>query len=104
MAVCTFDTSVIIAYSVRELPKNFLLSAVVMAELTASAADNSLRKVFEAMRRGADKYEALIVPTADDWLTRAGSSTGSHEAGKRRLAARPQSWLLARASECSLTR
>lgn len=65
----TFDTSVIIAYRVRELPKNFLLSAVVMAELTASAADDSGRKVFEAMRRDAAKYDALLVPTADDWLT-----------------------------------
>lgn len=69
MPVWTFDTSVIIAYSVRELPKNFRLSAVVMAELTAGAADDSARKVFEAMRRGAAKHDALIVPTADDWLT-----------------------------------
>lgn len=69
MPVCTFDTSVIIAYSVKELPNNFRLSAVVMAELTASAADDSARKVFEAMRRDALKHDALIVPTADDWLT-----------------------------------
>jgi predicted nucleic acid-binding protein len=68
MPVWTFDTSVIIAYSVRELPNNFRLSAVVMAELTAGAADDSARKVFEAMRRDALKHDALIVP-ADDWLT-----------------------------------
>ena len=69
MPVWTFDTSVIIAYSVRELPNNFQLSAVVMAELTAGAADDSARKVFEAMRRDAAKHYALIVPTDDDWLT-----------------------------------
>jgi len=40
-----------------------------MAELTAGAADDSARKVFEAMRRDALKHDALIVPTADDWLT-----------------------------------
>jgi predicted nucleic acid-binding protein len=69
MPTYTFDTSVIIAYKVRELPNNFLLLAVVMAELTASATDDSTRKVFEAMRRAAAEYDALVVPTADDWLT-----------------------------------
>jgi predicted nucleic acid-binding protein len=51
------------------LPKNFLLSAVVTAELIASASDDSTRKVFEAMRRDYDKSGALLVPIADDWLT-----------------------------------
>ncbi|HXG66699.1 MAG TPA: hypothetical protein VNO70_16480 [Blastocatellia bacterium] len=69
MPIYTFDTSVIIAYRVRELPKQFLLSAVVMAELTASAPDDSTRKVFEAMRRAAAKDDALLAPSADDWLT-----------------------------------
>lgn len=69
MPLYIFDTSVIIAYQVRELPKNFLLSAVVMAELTASAMDDTSRKVFEVMRRDAAKYDALIAPTSDDWLT-----------------------------------
>lgn len=69
MPVYTFDTSIIIAYKVKELPPNFLLSAVVIAELTASASDESSRKVYEALRRDYDKYGALIVPTSDDWLT-----------------------------------
>jgi len=69
MPVYTFDTSVIIAYRVRELPQDFLLSAVVVAELTAGTPDDSTRKVFEAMRRDYDKLDALIVPTSDDWLT-----------------------------------
>jgi len=69
MALYTFDTSVIIAYRVTELPQNFLLSGVVIAELTAGARDDSNRKVFEAMRRDYDKLDALIVPTPDDWLT-----------------------------------
>jgi predicted nucleic acid-binding protein len=69
MPIYTFDTSVIIAYRVRDLPKHFLLSAVVMAELTASAIDDSTRKVFEAMRRDAARYDALIIPDGDDWLT-----------------------------------
>ncbi|MCI0490662.1 MAG: hypothetical protein L0229_29060 [Blastocatellia bacterium] len=69
MPTYTFDTSVIIAYKVRELPQSFLLSAVVIAELTASATDESRRKVYEALRREFAKDNALIVPTEADWLT-----------------------------------
>src|SRR5436853_137676 len=65
----TFDTSVVIAYKVRELPANFLLSAVVIAELTAGAPDESTRKDYESIRRDYAKLGALLVPTADDWLT-----------------------------------
>jgi predicted nucleic acid-binding protein len=69
MSTYTFDSSVIIAHRVRELPKNFVLSAVVIAELTAGAPDNSTRKDYEALRRDYIKYGALVVPTSDDWLT-----------------------------------
>src|ERR1043166_5519187 len=69
MPLYTFDSSVIIAYRVRELPKDFVLSAVVIAELTAGAADDSIRKVYEAMRRIFQKDNALIIPSSDDWLT-----------------------------------
>jgi PIN domain. len=65
----TFDTSVVIAYKVRELPADFLLSAVVIAELTAGAPDESTRKDYESIRRDYAKLGALLVPTADDWLT-----------------------------------
>ena len=69
MPLYTFDSSVIIAYRVRELPKDFVLSAVVIAELTAGAADDSTRNVYEAMRRIFQQDNALIIPSADDWLT-----------------------------------
>ena len=69
MPTYTFDTSVIIAYKVKELPPSFLLSAVVIAELTASAIDESRRKVYEALRREFAKDDALIIPTEADWLT-----------------------------------
>lgn len=64
----TFDTSVIIAYSLAEMPRNFLLSAVVVAELTASAANDSIRKDLEATRHGHAEQGTLIVPTTEDWL------------------------------------
>jgi predicted nucleic acid-binding protein len=69
MSFYTFDTSVVIAYKVRELPANFLLSAVVIAELTAGATDESTRKDYEAIRRDYAKLGALLVPTSDDCLT-----------------------------------
>jgi predicted nucleic acid-binding protein len=69
MPLYTFDSPVIIAYRVRELPKDFVLSAVVIAELTAGAADDSIRKVYEAMRRIFQRENALITPSNDDWLT-----------------------------------
>jgi predicted nucleic acid-binding protein len=69
MPIYTFDTSAVIAYKVRELPANFLLSAVVIAELTAGAPDESTRKDYEAIRRFSDKLGALLVPSVDDWLT-----------------------------------
>ena len=51
MTHVTFDTSVIIAYKIVDLPAGFLLSAVVIAELMASAADDPTRKRYEAIRR-----------------------------------------------------
>jgi len=64
----TFDTSVIIAYTFAELPDTFLLSAVVIAELEASASDDSIRKDLEAIRRAHEKDNTLIIPTSEDWL------------------------------------
>jgi len=64
----TFDTSVIIAYTFSELPKHFLLSAVVIAELSAGADDDSTRRDLEATRRAHERDGKLIVPTAEDWL------------------------------------
>lgn len=68
MTTYIFDTSFIIAHKVTDLPKNFRLSGVVVAELMASANDDSQRKAYEAMRLAHERDGTLIVPTADDWL------------------------------------
>lgn len=44
------------------------MSAIVLMELTASASDNSQRKLYEQLFHGYRKRERLIVPNADDWL------------------------------------
>jgi predicted nucleic acid-binding protein len=68
MAFYTYDTSFIISNKLSELPDNFLLSAVVLMELTASAPDEATRKQFESLRRVYEKDDTLIVPNSDDWL------------------------------------
>jgi hypothetical protein len=50
MPVYTFDTPVIIAYKIKDLPPNLLLSAVVLAELTAGSPDDSIRKLYAPLR------------------------------------------------------
>ena len=74
MPYFTYDTSVIVSRKIRDLhkmPKDFLLSAVVLMELTVGAADHSARKVYEKLFHQYRRDELLIVPNADDWLLTA---------------------------------
>ena len=64
----TYDTSTVISRNIADLPDNFLLSAVVLMELMASAKDDSQRKVYEALYREYRSNNTLIVPVAEDWL------------------------------------
>ena len=73
MPYFTYDTSVIISRKIfslalQQMPKNFLMSAVVLMELTASAKDESRRKSYEQAFRRFQQNELLIVPSAEDWL------------------------------------
>ena len=47
------------------------MSAVVLMELIASAADPSVRKTYEQLFYQYSRDELLIVPNADDWLLAA---------------------------------
>lgn len=71
MSYFTYDTSVIISRKVTDLPGlpgSFLMSAVVLMELTASAKDDSQRKVYERLFRYYQQDNSLIVPDENDWL------------------------------------
>lgn len=71
MPYFTYDTSVIISRKLRDfdgMPGRFLMSAIVLMELTAAANDSSQRKLYEQLFHGYRKRERLIVPNADDWL------------------------------------
>lgn len=67
MAKVIFDTSIFIAYNPIKLPADFLMSAVVIQELAAGAADNSELKAFDAARKEYEKETKLVVPNSEDW-------------------------------------
>jgi predicted nucleic acid-binding protein len=71
MPYFTYDTSVFISRKLtdfRTMPHGFLLSAVVLMELSAAANDVSLRRFYERMFWQYEKDGLLIVPSAEDWL------------------------------------
>jgi predicted nucleic acid-binding protein len=74
MPYFTYDTSVIVARKIRdlrEMPQDFLMSAVVLMELIASAADTSVRKTYEQLFHQYRRDKLLITPNDDDWLLAA---------------------------------
>ena len=50
------------------MPHGFMVSAVVLMELTAAARDESLRNFYDGIFRQYKKRNMLIVPNEDDWL------------------------------------
>ena len=71
MAYFTYDTSVCISRKLTnfdEMPDSFLMSAVVMLELIASAPNDSSRKFYEGTFAQYEQTNILIVPNGDDWL------------------------------------
>jgi predicted nucleic acid-binding protein len=71
MPYFTYDTSVIISrklFDLREMPQNYVMSAVVLMELTASAADRSMRKAYEQVFQQYRRDKLLIIPDDEDWL------------------------------------
>ena len=71
MPYFTYDTSVIIARKLTDLqrmPKNFLMSAIVLMELMAGAQDRSIWKFYEGLFRQYQTRNLLIVPTVEDWF------------------------------------
>src|SRR5262245_51684997 len=71
MPYFTYDTSVIISRKMTQfdrVPSKFLMSAIVLLELTASADDSSELKAYERLFDRYRRAEKLIVPDANDWL------------------------------------
>jgi len=62
----TYDTCVFIAY--KDIPPPNLLSAVVVQELLAGAADSHVVKSVIALAKEFHKAGRLLVPDGDDWI------------------------------------
>jgi predicted nucleic acid-binding protein len=74
MPYFTYDTSVIISrklIDLKNMPPSFVMSAVVLLELMAGAADRSRRKTYESIFRQYQTRNLLIVPTVEDWFLAA---------------------------------
>lgn len=67
MSRITFDTNIFIKYRPAVLPAGFLMSVVVLQELTAGALDKSELQHLDASRRAHENAETLLVPTGEDW-------------------------------------
>ena len=67
MAKVLFDSSVFITYKPATLPAGFVMSAVVIQELAAGAADKSTLQRLDAARLKYEKLGRLLVPTSEDW-------------------------------------
>ena len=70
MPYFTYDTSVMVSRTLIDLRKThgLLMSSVVLLELTASAKDDSRRKMYEGYFRDFEQDDTLIVPNKADWL------------------------------------
>jgi endonuclease III len=83
MPYFTYDTSVIISRKLIVPPAktaNFVMSAVVLMELSASAQDNSRLKVYERLFRDYQRDKSLILPNEDDWLLASKACIGLRRA------------------------
>ena len=67
MPKVTYDANVFSKHQPVHFPTGFYMSAFVIQELAAGAADNSFIKALGDARRSYEKAGHLLVPTGEDW-------------------------------------
>jgi predicted nucleic acid-binding protein len=67
MPKVTFDSDVFMRRKPTNLPQGFYMSAVVIEELAAGAADGSVLKELRAALENYEKADHLLLPTSEDW-------------------------------------
>lgn len=67
MPKITYDSDVFMRRRPTNLPQGFYMSAVVIEEVTAGAADGSVLKELQAALKNYQKAGHLLVPTGEDW-------------------------------------
>jgi predicted nucleic acid-binding protein len=63
-----FDTNVLIRHGSSQLGRRGILSAVVLQEITAGAADRGDVRSWGTLARTLDERGRLLVPSGDDWF------------------------------------
>ena len=74
MPYFTYDTSVLISRKLTDfqrMPANFVLSAIVLMEITGGSHEKSRQKFYERIFKHYRDNGRLIVPDANDWLMAA---------------------------------
>jgi predicted nucleic acid-binding protein len=67
MPIVTYDTCIYISRQPSSFPKGFRMTAIVLQELTAGAADDSTVKLWNDARRLHERAGTLLVPDGEDW-------------------------------------
>jgi predicted nucleic acid-binding protein len=62
-----FDTNIYIKYDVIPNEK-LLFSAVVLQEMTVGALDSNELREWEALRKGLEARNLLLIPNGEDWF------------------------------------
>jgi predicted nucleic acid-binding protein len=61
------DTNIFIRYDPARYPTGFMMSSVVIMELTAGATDEREARRYRAAWRAYERTGQLVVPDAEDW-------------------------------------
>lgn len=85
MAGVCYDTSIFISYKPARFPADFLLSAVVVQEMTTGAADRRELQYWRLFGQGHEKQATLLVPTGEEWW-QAGKVLNGLLGGEKRRA------------------
>ena len=67
MAKICYDTSIFISYKSTRFPADFLMSAVVVQEMTTGASDRREVAVWRVFGDGHERAGSLLVPTGVEW-------------------------------------
>ncbi len=67
MPTITFDTCIFITHQPSSYPQGFCLTAVVLEELTAGAADDSEVKFWGQVRKEREADGTIFTPNSEDW-------------------------------------
>jgi hypothetical protein len=67
MALITYDSSIFISRKAGFPKSGFMLSVVVVQEMTAGAVDQTELKFWRDAYQAYEKDERLMVPDAEDW-------------------------------------